>query len=107
MKKIAFVFPGQGAQYVGMGKELCEYSQRSTIFDEATEALGFDMRKMLFESDEETLKITENTQPAILAASVACAQPLLEAGIVPDFVGGLSLGEYAAHVSGSMEFRMP
>ncbi len=107
MKKIAFVFPGQGAQYVGMGKELSEFSQKAgNILDETTETLGFDIRKMLFASDEETLKITENTQPAILAVSVACAQPLIEAGIMPDYVGGLSLGEYAAHViSGSMDFK--
>lgn len=107
MSKIAFVFPGQGAQYVGMAKEISEISEGAgRILDDATEALGFDIRKMLFESDDETLKITENTQPAILAASVACAQPLIEAGIKADYTGGLSLGEYAAHVlSGSINFK--
>lgn len=107
MSKIAFVFPGQGAQYIGMSKEISEISQAAgRILDDATEALGFDIRNMVFESDEETLKITENTQPAILAASIACAQPLLEAGISADYTGGLSLGEYAAHViSGSMAFK--
>lgn len=107
MSKIAFVFPGQGAQYIGMSKEISEISQAAVrILDDATEALGFDIRNMIFESDEETLKITENTQPAILAASIACAQPLLEAGISADYTGGLSLGEYAAHViSGSMAFK--
>ncbi|MGI6085955.1 MAG: ACP S-malonyltransferase [Acetivibrionales bacterium] len=107
MSRIAFVFPGQGAQYVGMAKEISEISKAAgSILDEATNALGFDIRKLLFESDEETLKITENTQPAILAASMACAQPLIEAGIKADYAGGLSLGEYAAHViSGSISFH--
>lgn len=107
MSKIAFVFPGQGAQYVGMSKEISEcYPKTGNILDEAAEALDFDMRKMLFESDDETLMITENTQPAILAASLVCAQPLIEAGIKPDYVGGLSLGEYTAHiVAQSMEFK--
>ncbi len=107
MSKIAFVFPGQGAQYVGMAKEISEISEAaSRILDEATEALGFDIRKMIFDSDDETLKITENTQPAILAASIACAQPLIEAGIKADYTGGLSLGEYSAHVlSGSITFK--
>lgn len=107
MSKIAFVFPGQGAQYVGMAKELSELSEAAGhTLDEATDALGFDIRDMIFEGDEETLKITENTQPAILAASIACAQPLIEAGIKADYTGGLSLGEYAAHViSGSIEFK--
>lgn len=106
MEKIAFIFPGQGAQYVGMAREITESSESAArIMDEASEALGFDVRKMIFEGDEETLKITENTQPAIVTASVACAQPLLDAGIKPDFTAGLSLGEYAAHViSGSIAF---
>ncbi|NLX64507.1 MAG: ACP S-malonyltransferase [Clostridiaceae bacterium] len=107
MSKIAFVFPGQGAQYIGMAKEISEISKAAgKVLDDATEALGFDIRNLLFESDEETLMITENTQPAILAASIACTQPLIEAGIRADFTGGLSLGEYAAHViSGSIDFK--
>jgi [acyl-carrier-protein] S-malonyltransferase len=90
-----------------MGREITGISiGASRIFDEASEALGIDVRKMLFESDDETLRITENTQPAILTASVACAQPLIEAGIKADFTGGLSLGEYSAHVlSGSINFK--
>ncbi len=107
MSKIAFVFPGQGAQYIGMAKEISKISGAAgRILDDATDALGFDVRNMIFESDEETLKITENTQPAILAASIACAQPLIEAGVRADYAGGLSLGEYAAHViSESITFK--
>lgn len=106
MSKIAFIFSGQGAQYVGMGKQISdEYRASREIFDMASESLGFDMKKMIFESDDETLKITENTQPAILTTSIACLQPLLEKGIKPDVVAGLSLGEYSAHVAaGTMDF---
>jgi [acyl-carrier-protein] S-malonyltransferase len=107
MGKTAFIFPGQGAQYVGMGKLIAEESKAaSDIFDQASDALGTDMRRMIFESDDETLKITENTQPAIVTASVACLQPLLESGVKPDYTAGLSLGEYSAHVaSGTMDFK--
>ncbi len=107
MAKTAFIFPGQGAQYVGMGRQIAqEYACADGIFGRASEALGFDVRKMIFDSDEEILKITENTQPAILTVSIACMQPLLEKGIKPDVVAGLSLGEYSAHVAaGTMDFK--
>ncbi len=104
--KTAFLFSGQGAQAIGMGKELCEnFSVADNAFNEASEALGFDIKEMIWNGDSETLMITENTQPAILTMSVAALRVAEELGLKADVLAGLSLGEYTAHVaSGSMEF---
>jgi [acyl-carrier-protein] S-malonyltransferase len=106
MGKIAFVFPGQGAQYIGMAKQLCDqYPKALEIVKMASEVLGIDMEQMIFRGTDEELRVTENTQPAILTASAACLQPVIESGIEADFTAGLSLGEYTAHVySGTFSF---
>ena len=98
--KLAFVFPGQGAQYVGMGKDFYEnHKEAAAIFDEADEVLGFSIKKICFEGPEEDLRLTFNTQPAILTMSVAINAVLEKEGIVPSIVAGHSLGEYSALVA--------
>src|SRR5437879_12357779 len=106
MGKVAFVFPGQASQYPGMGKELAEkYPAAKSAFEEADQALGFSISKLCFEGSEEDLKLTANTQPAILTCSVAVTRVLAEKGLQPDFVAGHSLGEYSALVcAGSPKF---
>ena len=106
MGKVAFVFPGQASQYPGMGKELAElHPVARAVFDEADQALGFSISKMCFEGTEEELKLTANTQPAILTVSVAAYRVLAEKGIAVDYVAGHSLGEYSALVAaGSLKF---
>ena len=100
MSKVAFIFPGQGSQAPGMGRELAEnFPLAKAAFEEADEALGFSLSELCFGGPEEELQLTANTQPAILAASVAAYRVLSEKGIRPDFVAGHSLGEYSALVA--------
>ena len=106
MGKLAYIFSGQGAQYVGMGKDLFQNVIKSReIFERANCELGFDIAKLCFEGPNEELSKTENTQPAILTMSIAALEAIKTNKIIPDVTAGLSLGEYSALVcSGVMDF---
>jgi [acyl-carrier-protein] S-malonyltransferase len=100
MGKLAFIFPGQGSQVVGMGKALAgAFPEARAVFDEVDAALGEELSRLCFEGPEEGLKLTANTQPSILTVSSAAAAVLRRAGVVPDLVAGHSLGEYSALVA--------
>jgi len=105
-KKIALIFPGQGSQVVGMGKDLAEkYPVARQTFEEADEALGYKLSQLCFEGPEEELRLTEKTQPAILTSSIAALRVLQSQMPKPCYVAGHSLGEYSAHVaSGTFSF---
>jgi [acyl-carrier-protein] S-malonyltransferase len=103
---IAFVFPGQGSQRVGMGQALAEtFPECRAVFEQADDALGAPLSRVCFEGPDEQLRLTENTQPAILTVSIAAARLLASRGIAPAMAAGHSLGEYSAHVAaGTLAF---
>lgn len=105
-RKIAFLFPGQGSQSVGMGRDLYEkFPAARAVFQEADDALGFSLSGLCFNGPEEQLKLTEHTQPAILAVSVAASRVLQDHGVQASYAAGHSLGEYSAHVAaGTLSF---
>jgi [acyl-carrier-protein] S-malonyltransferase len=106
MSKTAFLFPGQASQYSGMGLDLYQkFPSAKAVFEEADAALGFPISKLCFEGTEDDLKLTENTQPAILTVSVAAYRVLAQKAAAPDYVAGHSLGEYSALVAaGALDF---
>jgi [acyl-carrier-protein] S-malonyltransferase len=105
--KIAFIYPGQGAQYTGMGKEIYEnFAEAREVFEEANDVLKYDITRLCFEGPDEELMKTENTQPAILTVSIALTKVLSKRGLKADVTAGLSLGEYSSLVySGVLSFK--
>ena len=106
LPKTAFLFPGQGSQFAGMGKSLSgSHDSARAVFEKADATLGFPVSRLCFEGPDEDLRLTENTQPALLAVSIAALSVMREQGLEPEYVAGHSLGEYSALVAaGSLDF---